>query len=102
LFDLRRGFGGELGDDVGGDGVTGVKIGRIRTRAHPAEGAEAVVETQRSHDVFDVGRVAEAVAVWRHHLGAGAARFEQEGVAVVPKVHAALTHGVDGRDLATE
>ena len=70
-----------------------VQILRVPRKAAPAEWAVAVIEEQRSHDVFDVAREDEAVvrihAVLRHLFDAGVVDRAQEGVAVVEEVAAA-------------
>ena len=84
-----------------GYAVSGLEVGRIARGAHPAEGAEAIVEEQRTHYVLHVRGIAE-FAVLAEHVGTGARRFEQEGVAVVEEIHAACRHFVDCLYLTAE
>ena len=71
------------------------EIFRILRHAYPSERAETVVEIERSHDVFHIGRIAES-PVFLKDVGAGTRTLEKESIAVVEEVHALGGEFVDG------
>eukprot|EP00754_Rhynchopus_humris_P038081 Rhum_TRINITY_DN20769_c0_g1::Rhum_TRINITY_DN20769_c0_g1_i1::g.172175::m.172175 len=95
LLDLGRRLLHLLRQHLGGELVRHHQVGRVARRAHPAVRPKAVVEAHRAHDVLDVRGVDEAGAVLLHDVRARTRRLQEEGVAVVPEVHALLAQAVD-------
>ena len=91
---------GEFCDFVSLPEVLGVAGG-----ADPAERAEAQLKDV-AHDVFDVGRVAEAVVGCllrlRFYLRSCFCSHVEEAVAVIPELHASGAQLVDGLHLPPE
>ena len=102
LADLRRRLGHHRLQDLTRDGVRRVEVGGIPAGADPTERAEAIIEAHRPHDVLHVARIAEGLAVLGHDVGAGPGALQQEGVAVIEEVGAALGVAVDGRGVAAQ
>ena len=100
-LDVLGSIGQHLLEHVGCQLVAVRKVVGIAGGAYPAEGAEAIVEEHRAHDVLNVRRITEA-AVGLEHIGSGSARLEEEGVAVVEEVHSFLGQSVDGSHLAAQ
>ena len=86
---------------LGCQSVSGLEVLGIARRAHPAEGPEAIVEEHGSHDILDVRRIAER-SVGFKDVGAGTARFEEEGITIVEEIHAFGREFVDGSHLSAE
>ena len=72
MLDVGGGMAALVHHDLLGNLVGQCQVGGIARGADPAERTEAVVEEHRTHDILDVGRIAEAVTVGSHDVGTGA------------------------------
>ena len=108
VAELTLDFFGRFGEHsfqhIGGNRVGLVQIALLARAADPAEGTEAVVETEWPHDVFHVGRITkDALCPVFPDLGARIAGFLEKSIAVVPEIKAAAgVEGVDGGDVAAQ
>ena len=76
-----------------------LQIGRVAARANPTVRAKTVVEAQRAHDVLDVGGITEG-PVFVDHISTNPGGLQEESIAIIPEVHPAFCHGVDGGRVA--
>ena len=102
LLDVFRSFAHQALQHLRRDGVRGVEVGRIAAATHPAERPKAVVKAHGPHDVLDVRRVTEPVAVFCQDVRPRPARFQQERVAVVEEVRSARRVFVHGSCMTLE
>ena len=96
------------------DAVGFFEIGRIAGAAYPPERPEAVVETKRPEDILHIRGVAvgggddpdfagfQRLFAGFEHGSAHVAGFFEEGVTVVPEVHAAGAQVIDCGGMAAE
>ena len=95
LLNVIRSNVTHLDQDLCCDGVGSSQIYWVAAGAHPSVRSESIIKTKRPHDVFNIGRVPKRTIII-DNISADPRCLEKEGVSIVPEIHPALCHGVDG------